>query len=74
MPLEVRKKERETTQSLIRRFTKNVQQSGILLQARKIKFKKRKKSDTAKKRAALRKVMLKKEYEKMEKMGNPKEK
>jgi hypothetical protein len=74
MPLEVRKKDRETTQSLIRRFTKNVKQSGILLQARKIKFKRREKSDTARKRAALRKVMLKKEYEKMEKMGNPKEK
>ena len=69
MALEVRRKERETSQNLIRRFTKRIQQSGVLVQARKISFKRRKKSDEAKKRAALRKEELKKEYEKLRKMG-----
>lgn len=67
--LEVRKKERETSQNLIRRFTKNIQRSGILLRARKIRFKERKKSEQMKKRAALRREKLKKEYERLRKLG-----
>ena len=69
MALEVRKKEKETSQDLIRRFTKRVQQSGVLLQARKTMFKQRPKSDEAKKRAALRREQLKKEYQKLKKLG-----
>jgi len=69
MALEVRKQERETSQNLIRRFTKRVQKSGILLQARKIMFKRRQKSDEAKKRAALRREELKKHYQKLKKLG-----
>lgn len=67
--IEVKKQEKETTQSLIRRFTKRVQQSGVLIQARKIRFKKRRKSEQMKKRAALRREELKKEYEKLKKLG-----
>lgn len=69
MPLETRKKERETTQNLIRRFQKSVQQSGLLLRIRKARFKGRKKSEQMKRRAALRREELKKEYEKLEKLG-----
>jgi ribosomal protein S21 len=69
MALEVRKQERETSQNLIRRFTKRVQKSGVLLQARKIMFKRRQKSDEAKKRAALRREELKKHYQKLRKLG-----
>jgi len=69
MALEIRKQERETSQNLIRRFTKRVQKSGILLQARKIMFKRRQKSDEAKKRAALRREELKKHYQKLKKLG-----
>jgi ribosomal protein S21 len=68
MALEIRKQERETSQNLIRRFTKRVQKSGILLQARKIMFKRRQKSDEAKKRAALRREELKKHYQKLKKL------
>jgi hypothetical protein len=69
MPLEILKQERETSQSLARRFQKRVQQSGLLLRARKIRFKERKKSEQMKKRAALRREELKKEYEKLKKLG-----
>jgi len=67
--VEVRKKEKENTQNLIRRFTKAVQQSGILLQARKIRFKKRAKSDKARRESALRRERKKKEYEILKKLG-----
>ena len=69
MNLEVQKQERETSQALLRRFTKKIQQSGILVRARKSRFHKRVKSRQMKKRAALRKVVLRKKYEKMKKMG-----
>jgi len=69
MVLEVKKAERETSQSLVRRFSKRIKQSGILLRARKSRFKERPKSRQMKKRAALRREELKKEYEKLEKLG-----
>ena len=72
MVLEVKKKEKETSQNLVHRFTKIVRQSGVLLQARKGKFHKRAKSLLAKKRSALRKVRLKIERKKAEKLAKPK--
>ena len=69
MALEVKKQERESSQSLIRRFTKRVQQSGILLRARKNRFYKRQKSKKMRKKGALRREKLKKEYEKLKKLG-----
>lgn len=72
MALNVQRKERETSQSLIRRFSRRVRKSGILIQARKNRFRKRTKSRQMKKRAALRREELKKEYERREKMGETK--
>jgi 23S rRNA U2552 (ribose-2'-O)-methylase RlmE/FtsJ len=69
MALEILKQERETSQSLVRRFQKRIQQSGLLLRARKIRFRQRRKSEQMKKRAALRREELKKEYEKLKKLG-----
>ncbi len=69
MGLEVRKTERENSQNLIRRFTKRVQRSGILLVARKSRFFRRSKSNEMKKRAALRRETLREEYEKLKKLG-----
>lgn len=70
--LKVTKKERETSQSLVRRFTQRVQKSGILRWARKRRFFIRPKSQQIKKRAALRKEEIKKEYEKKRKLGEVK--
>jgi ribosomal protein S21 len=69
MVLEVKKQERETTQALIRRFSKNIHRSGILMQARKNRFHKRTKSDPMKKEAALRRETAKIRYEKLKKLG-----
>lgn len=71
MALEIRKKERETSQNLVHRFTRAVRQSGILLEARKRQFHKRSKSDLVKKRSALRKEESRKEYEKAKKLSKP---
>jgi len=69
LALEVRKKERETSQSLTHRFSKRVRASGILLRARKIRFRKKPKSHHAKKKSALRRKELKERYEKLKKLG-----
>ncbi len=69
MALEVKKQEKETSQALIYRFQKSVQQSGILFRARKAQFRQRKKSHEMKKRAALRKKQLEEEYKKLKKLG-----
>jgi len=69
MGLEIKKQERESSQSLLYRFQKSVQQSGILLRARKIRFREREKSRDMRKRAALRREELKKEYERAKKLG-----
>ncbi len=69
MVLEVKKQERETTQSLVRRFTKAVQGSGILIRARKIRFKERKKSGTMQKKAAKTREERKNKYEMLKKLG-----
>ena len=69
MALEIKKQGRETNQALIYRFSKSVQRSGILLRARKTRFRHRQKSRQMKKRAALRREQLKEEYEKLRKLG-----
>lgn len=69
MGLEVKKQERETSQNLIRRFTRGIQQSGILLRARGVRFREREKSEQMKKRAALRREEKKREYERLKKLG-----
>lgn len=71
MALEVRKKERESSQDLVHRFTKTIRQSGILLETRKRQFFKRIKSDLVKKTSALRREESRKEYEKEKKMSKP---
>ena len=69
MALEIKKEERETSQNLVRRFSRRMKQSGILLRARKSRFRQKAKSPQMKKRSALRREELKKKYEKLEKLG-----
>ncbi|MFZ3073992.1 MAG: 30S ribosomal protein S21 [Minisyncoccales bacterium] len=68
MALEIRRKQRENVQAMMRRFQKAVQQSGILLETRKRQFVKRAKSDNMQKKSALRKVETKKKYDLIKKM------
>jgi ribosomal protein S21 len=69
MSVKVTKKEQETVASLIRRFQKAVQKSGILIRAREKMYKDRNLSEEKKKRKALRREELKKYYQRLEKMG-----
>ena len=72
MVLEIKRKDKESPQNLVHRFTKMVRQSGILLELRKKQFHKRPKSALSKKRSALRKVELRAEKRKQEKLEKPK--
>jgi ribosomal protein S21 len=69
MVIEVNRKQKESNQSLIRRFTKSVKKSGILIQARKVQYRTKSKSDQLKKRDALKRRELRKEYQKKRKLG-----
>jgi ribosomal protein S21 len=70
MSVEVKKEERENSQALIRRFTKKIKRSGILIRARKARFHQPvSQSKEMKKKAALRREKLKKEYQKKAKLG-----
>ena len=69
MGVEVKKRERENQQGLIRRFTKAIQESRVLVRARKIRFKVRESSAGAQKKAALRKIEMRAEYESLKKLG-----
>lgn len=67
--VEVRRRQNEGADSLFRRFSRKVQQSGVLLQARKIRFHSKKKSRTKRREEAKRRNELQKERERMIKMG-----
>lgn len=71
--VEVKKKKVESFESLVRRFHKKLQQSGLLLQSRKIRYYERPKSRTQAKKEALRKIELRKEREYLRKTGKLKE-
>jgi len=73
MPLKIQKKERETSQNLIRRFKKIIHQSGVLLEKKKRAFHQRRKSKSLKRKSALRRNKIKKEYKRLEKLGQIKQ-
>jgi len=64
--IEVRKKENESTGSLLRRF---VQQSGLLLQARSSRFVEKTQSREERKKSALRRNEIVAEKEQLRKLG-----
>jgi ribosomal protein S21 len=67
--MKIQKQIRETSQSLVYRFTKAVQRSGILLEARKRRFAPKPKSKNMEKRGTLIKIEKRKEFEKAKKLG-----
>jgi len=72
MAINVIKKEKESSQNLLHRFTKTVRQSGVLLELRKGRFHSRPKSDLARKKSALMRVKKTAERKLAEKMAKPK--
>lgn len=69
----VKRKDRETTASLLRRFTRRVQASGILIRARKARFFEPKSTRRALRERALRRLTILKERERLAKLGKLKE-
>jgi len=69
MAIEVRKRERESVQSLLRRFSRRVQQSGILIRTRRGRFYIPPLTKRQKRLSALRRFEIKKEREKLYKLG-----
>lgn len=66
---EVKRKKGETFESLIRRFSKKLQQSGRLLQSRKIRYYAKKKNKTAIRLAAARRSEINAKREYLKKIG-----
>ena len=67
--VEVRKRDNESTGSMLRRFNKMLQQSGFLVRARGGRYRVSPKSDYQRKKEALRRVAWQKEMNKMRKLG-----
>jgi len=69
MAIEIRKKENESVQSLIFRFSKKIKQSGILTEARKRQFKERNQNKRKRRLSAIYRAKKREEYERMKKLG-----
>ncbi len=67
--IEVKKKDNESVGSLLRRFSRKVQQSGLLLQARSSRFQEREKSRTERRKSALRRNQIVAQKDKDRKLG-----
>ena len=69
MTFEIKKQERDNPQSLVRRFSRRLKDSGIMIRARSIRFRKRKLSAFTKRKAALRRIEKRNEYERLSRLG-----
>ena len=67
--VEVRKREGESTESLLRRFSKRVQQSGVLIRAKKGRFYLPEKSQHDSQQEAARRTLLQTKKELLRKTG-----
>ncbi|MEK7505179.1 MAG: 30S ribosomal protein S21 [Patescibacteria group bacterium] len=67
--LEVKRQPNESTSSLLRRFSKRVQGSGMIKRAKALRFTERKQSYFKRKRAALVRLERRQGYERLKKLG-----
>ena len=67
--VEVKRKEGESNESLMRRFSRKIQQSGVLIRARKNRFHQPTKSRIMLRRDALKRAELREEREELKKLG-----
>lgn len=67
--IKVKRREKENSVSLIRRFTRKVQQSGVLVLARKLRFKERPKSKRKRREEAIKRTEIRGFKEKLRKLG-----
>lgn len=69
MAVEIRKRENETVSAMLRRFNRRVQQSGILLRARKSRFFEVKPNKRKRRESAIYRARMLKEIERLKKLG-----
>ncbi len=69
--VEVKRKDNESFESLLRRFNRKIQQSGILVRARKTRFFEPGKSRNLIRVAARRRTQLRVIRDELKKMGKP---
>ncbi len=67
--IEVRRRDNESSESLLRRFSKRVQQSGVLLRAKKRRFYEKGKNKRAQRSDALRRLAIREQREVLRKLG-----
>jgi hypothetical protein len=67
--VEVKRNANENALSLVRRFQKRVQESGVLPRVRSLRYSDRQLSDLKQKRAKLKKLAAKEKYELAKRMG-----
>ena len=67
--VEVKRKDGETTESLIRRFSRRVQYSGVLIQAKKVKFRQKSKSKRMQRDDTIRRNEIREKKEYLKKIG-----
>lgn len=71
MAIEIRKKENESTGSLLQRFTRVVRASNLVKTARGLRFKTEKPNRRQKRLSALHRTKMVKDYQKKFKLGRP---
>ena len=69
--VEVKKKDNESFENLLRRFNRKIQQSGVLVRARKTRFFEPPKSRNLQRSAAQRRSVIKAQKEEQKKFGKP---
>lgn len=71
--VQVTKNQSESPTSLIRRFTKRVQDSGVIRRAKSLRYNERELSYYKRKMATLKKIESRKNIERLKKLGKIKE-
>ena len=69
MPLIVRKKQKESTGAFLRRFSRVVQQSGVLMRVRSGQYRTRPATERIEKKNAIHRMARRKETDKLRKLG-----
>ncbi len=70
--IEVRKNPNENNSSVLRRFSRRIQESGIIRKVKSSRYSVRKESKLKVKKSALKRISRRKEIEKLRKLGKMK--
>ena len=73
MSYEIKRKKGETFESMLRRFSRRLIQSGKLIQSKQLRYHLKDKSDNLQKKSALHRMKVRKEKEYLRKTGQLKE-